>query len=158
MVGTSEDKTLEADALLHRALAYESLVYAHWLSAQELQQFVPFDLPKAQTEGYESLDMARDAIALAAARSSPHMREEFCLLRPSEFPDMDDYMRCEKGDMSLKVRKGKDPHLFLVSKYHADVRHQCGARQGRSPRSGQVPHREPHTEAPAAGRKIIFHH
>ncbi|KAM3455301.1 hypothetical protein MY3296_002489 [Beauveria thailandica] len=114
MVGTSEDKTLEADALLHRALAYESLVYAHWLSAQELQQFVPFDLPKAQTEGYESLDMARDAIALAAARSSPHMREEFCLLRPSEFPDMDDYMRCEKGDMSLKVRKGKDPHLFLV--------------------------------------------
>ncbi|KAK8147779.1 hypothetical protein G3M48_001003 [Beauveria asiatica] len=28
---------------------------------------------------------------------------------------MDDYMRCEKGDMSLKVRKGKDPHLFLVS-------------------------------------------
>ncbi|KAM3509883.1 hypothetical protein MY10362_000326 [Beauveria mimosiformis] len=74
--GTSEDKTLEADALLHRALAQESLVYAHSLSAQKLQQFIPFDLPNALKEGYESLDMARDAIALAAARS-PHMREEF---------------------------------------------------------------------------------
>ncbi|KAM3559358.1 hypothetical protein MY1884_001419 [Beauveria asiatica] len=29
---------------------------------------------------------------------------------------MDDYMRCEKGDMSLKVRKGKDPHLFLLAR------------------------------------------
>ncbi|KAM3509884.1 hypothetical protein MY10362_000327 [Beauveria mimosiformis] len=28
---------------------------------------------------------------------------------------MDDYMQCEKGEVSLEVRKGKDPHLFLVN-------------------------------------------
>ncbi|KAM3515356.1 hypothetical protein MY11210_000918 [Beauveria gryllotalpidicola] len=127
-VGTSEDKTLEADALLQRTLAQEALVYAHSLSAQELKQFVPFDLPNAQKERYESLDMARDAIALAAARSI-HMREEFVFFNhpgpvcpapsrfklPSDFPEMDDYMQYEKGEMSFEVRKGKDPHLFLVN-------------------------------------------
>ncbi|KAH8718769.1 hypothetical protein HC256_003397 [Beauveria bassiana] len=75
-VGTSEDKTLEADALLQRALTQEPLGYAHSLATQELKHFVPFDLPNA--EGYESLDMARDAIALATARSL-HMREELVL-------------------------------------------------------------------------------
>ncbi|KAM3486942.1 hypothetical protein MY8738_000068 [Beauveria namnaoensis] len=105
--GTSEDKTLKADALLQRALTQEPLAYAHSLATQELKHFVPFDLPNTQKEGYESLDMARDAIALATARSL-HMREEIVLF------DHDMVWKYEKSEMSLKVWKGKDPHLFLV--------------------------------------------
>ncbi|KAM3542815.1 hypothetical protein ARSEF1564_004255 [Beauveria bassiana] len=129
--GTSEDKTLKADALLQRALTQEPLAYAHSLATQELKHFDPFDLPNTQKEGYESLDMARDAIALATARSL-HMREEIVLFdhgaRVTTWIDrtLEIYAltytlagktwcgKYEKSEMSLEVWKGKDPHLFLV--------------------------------------------